>query len=168
MIVSTIGQGRVFLLNILFGMLCMLIFDFFYVLRQRYGKNIIIINALDGLYFIVAFLLILFAGVKYNFGALRYYQIIGILVGILFQSLFSGINRKILGAVYDVGAKVCKVIQKILVKPWIFLLRLILSPLCFLEEKYISFTKKLAKKRKKLKNVKKKNKKTVKKRIKMI
>lgn len=168
MIVSSLGQGRVFLLNVLFGMLCVIIFDFFYVLRRRYGKNIIIINALDGMYFIIAFLIILFAGVKYNFGAVRYYQIIGLLIGILFQSLFSGINRRFLWALYDIAAKIVKTLKKLLLKPLIFLLRIILSPLYFLEEKSISFARKVAKRRKKRKNIRKKNKKTVKKRIKMI
>lgn len=168
MIVSDAGQGKVFLLNILFGMLCVILFDFFYVLRQRYGKNIIIINALDGLYFVLAFLIILFAGVKFNFGALRYYQILGLGIGILFQSLFSRLTRRILSALYSAVLVLIKTLKKILVKPWLFLLRLILSPLCFLEQKSIKAWEKTVKKQNKLKIKREKKKKTVKKRIKMI
>ena len=168
MTVSSIGQGKVFLINILFGMLCVILFDLFYVIRKKYGKNIVIINALDGLYFISAFFILLFAGIKFNFGALRYYQIIGIIVGILFQSLFSGTSRKVLEKIYNICVKISKIVKKVIVKPWLFILRLILSPLYFFEEKSIQIGDKIAKRQKKIKNRRRKKKKTVKKRIKMI
>ena len=168
MIVSSVGQGKVFLLNILFGMLCVLIFDFFYVLRKKYGRNTIIINALDGIYFLLAFLLVLYAGVKFNFGALRYYQLTGLMIGGCIQYLFSPVVRKQLVKVYDVLCKIGLFAMKITIKPAIFILRLLLTPACFIENKTIKMGEKLAKRYKKVKEKGIKAKKTVKKRIKMI
>ncbi len=168
MTVSPVGQGRVFLINILFGMLCVILFDFFWVLRRRYGKSIVIINAMDGIYFVIAFALVLFAGVKFNFGALRYYQIIGLFMGMGIQSLFSRLTRRILEKLYGFLVRIIKIFGKLIIKPNLFILRLVLSPLCFFENQAIRLSSKIHKKYNKVKLKRIKKKKTVKKRIKMI
>lgn len=168
MTVSSVGQGKVFLLNILFGMLCVILFDFFHVLRAKYGKNTVIINALDGMYFILAFAIILFAGVKFNFGALRYYQLTGLFIGIGLQSLLSSVVRKCMVRVYDFLSRIVLFIGKITLKPAIFILRVVLTPICFAEKKCMQISGKMINRYKKVKKKRNKVKKTVKKRIKMI
>lgn len=168
MTVSPVGQGKVFLVNILFGMLCVILFDLFWVLRKKWGKTIVIINILDGVYFLIAFLVILFAGVKFNFGALRYYQIIGLLTGAAIQSFFSLFARKILEKAYDIALRIIRIVLKGIIKPCVFLLQLVLSPIVYIEDVIMRLSGKINRKYKKVKAKGAKKKKTVKKRIKMI
>lgn len=169
MAVSVSGQVRVFLLSVLLGMLCVLLFDVFAVMRKRYGKNTVIINVIDGIYFLLAFLVVWYGGIKNNFGAIRYYQIIGILLGIgLHVLLFSKIERRVIAWLWQFFATVLRCAVRLLYKPCLFLLRVFASVTVFSEDKLIKLGKKCAKVREKHRLKKKKIKKTVKKRMKMM
>lgn len=169
MIVSDMGQAKVFLIYILFGMLCVMLFDLFRVLTKRCGTTKLKVNILDGLYFLIAFCIILYAGVRFNLGALRYYQVFGLLIGMaVHKMLFSGIDRKLFELGFTVGGKLIRFIVKVLWAPVSWVLRLGFSLTEFIEEKILYVCHKLNRRAKKMKIKNQKKKKTVKKRLKMI
>lgn len=169
MIVSDAGQARVFIINILVGMLCVVLFDFFGALVKRYGKSPLIINLMDiGLY-ITVFCLVLFAGVKFNFGALRYYQIIGIGLGcIIHKCLFSKVEKKLFEKLLVIFEKGIKLVKKLISVPLIFILRIVFTPVVFVENKLMNMSSKCKKKLAKANKKRKKTKKNIKKRMKML
>ncbi|MGM9550687.1 MAG: spore cortex biosynthesis protein YabQ [Clostridia bacterium] len=167
--VSDLAQGRVFLISVLVGILCVVLFDIVWVIRKHYGKNVIVVNIFDAIYFLVVFLILFYTGVKYNFGALRYYQMIGILMGMLFQYfVFSSLERKILDKILTLLLKFIRIIFKIIYTPLMFILRIMSTIAELFETKIIKKASKINKTRKKLALKREKNKKTVKKRIQMI
>lgn len=169
MIVSDEGQARVFLINVLFGIICVVLFDLFGVMVKKCGKRMIVVNLLDTVYFVGAFLLILYAGVKYNFGALRYYQILGLLFGMGFwYGFFSRADRIVFEYLIEKTGLILKTVVKIVGLPVLFLVRAVYSPLAYIEEKVLKLGGSIARKRNKIIKKHKKNKKTMKKRKKMI
>ncbi len=169
MMVSDSGQARVFLINIAFGIICVMLFDLFGAIVKKYGKTTFIINAVDIVYFSIAFLLILYAGVKFNFGALRYYQIMGLLLGAgVWYALFSRFERKVFAYLIEKGIILAKMCMKCICVPIIFVLRVILTPLVYIETKFVKLSEKLKRTKEKIIKNRKKTQKSMKKRSKMI
>lgn len=169
MIVSDEGQARVFLIYILFGIGCIMLSDLFGIFIKRFGSTRARVNMLDILYFAMAFCLILYAGVKFNFGALRYYQLFGLVIGMVMQKLlFSGICRK----GFEVLVSVCISIGRLVIRNiWRIIsltLHLVFTMTDFIEDKIMFFCRKASARAKKVKMKKAKKKKTVKKRLEMI
>ncbi len=169
MIVSDMGQARVFLINILFGMLCVAIYDLFYIVANRCIKGRLWTNLTDAIYLFVTFCALLYAGIKFNLGALRYYQIFGLLAGIFIQSsVFSKVERKLFDFLFKAAGKGMLFIVRCVWFPVSFVLRGIFTFTEFLEDKAVYVGHKINKKVKKVKIKNTKKKKTVKKRFKMI
>ncbi len=169
MIVSDAGQARVFFINIAFGIVCVMLYDLFSVLRKKYIKSQLGINISDTAYFAMAFLIIFYAGVKYNFGALRYYQIMGLLFGMgVWYGFFSRSDEIVFEYLTEKIVLLAKVCAKIIYKPTMLVLRIIITPIAFAEEKTVAFFAKLNRKKAKVMKRRKKIKKTNKKRRKMI
>lgn len=169
MTVSDSAQGRVFLISLIVGVLCVVLFDVFYVIRHRTKNNKLIVNALDFLYLIIAFLLVFVTGVKVNFGAVRYYQLIGIAIGVVvYHKLFSKIERFLLGKILDFSIVLICFIAKLIYKPIMLVMRLLATFAKLFEDKTIKTMTTLKKIRKKRALKREKNKKTVKKRLKMM
>lgn len=169
MIVSDTGQARVFLIYIIFGMMCVALYDLFYVLSKRYGKTKLLLNLFDVCYLASTFCLLLFAGVRFNLGALRYYQIFGLLAGICFhRGLFSKMEKKLFDLLLTLGGKITRFAVRLLWRPVSFLLRGVFSLIDFIEDRLIFMCHKLNNRAKKVKTKSCKKKKTVKKRVKLI
>lgn len=169
MIVSDGGQAKVFLIYILFGIGCMLLSDLFYVFRKYLGNTKWQINVLDALYFVAAFFLVLYAGVKFNLGALRYYQLFGLAGGMAIHKLmFSILCRKCLDILFVAAVKCTAFFAKRLWKAAAFILGCLFSVTDFFEAKTLRWCHKAKKRAKKVKIKKQKQQKTVKKRLKMI
>lgn len=169
MIVSDAGQGRVFLINIGFGVLCVILFDMFYIFVKRYGASRRRVLLFDGVYILITFCLVLFSAVKYNMGALRYYQFLGIIAGALLWWLcFSGIERRIMEKLFILFRGTAVLMLKVLKLPILLTLRIIFTPIVYFEGKILSLFNKMIKKAKKVKIKSKNKKKTVKKRLEMI
>ena len=169
MIVSDGGQAKVFLLYILFGIGCMLLSDLFYVFRKYFGNTRLKINILDALYFALAFLLVLYAGVKFNLGALRYYQLFGLVGGmVIYKLLFSTMCRKYLDALFIAVLKCSAFLARCLWKAAAFVLGCLFSVTDFFEAKTLKWCHKAKKRAGKVKIKRQKQRKTVKKRLKMI
>ncbi len=168
MIVSDEGQAKVFGIYILFGMLCILIADLFYVIKRRFGVTRAA-TGLDILYYTLTFLLILYAGLRFNFGALRYYQIFALLIGmVVHKLLFSQIARRVLEFLLVFFLKVICIIVKGIWKAAAFVLAGFFSITGYIEEKTIRGCHRVKKYAEKVKVKRKKKNKTVKKRLKMI
>lgn len=169
MTVSDVGQARVFLINVLFGMACVLVFDFFRALRRKHKENVVYANVLDAIYFIAAFFMVLFASLKFNFGAVRYYQILGLMIGaFLHILLFSRFEVRIFEYIITAAETGAKLILHIVLCPFIFIMKLIIPLLLAFERNSMKFFAKIAKKRGAIKKKKRQNKKILKKRIKMM
>ncbi len=169
MTVSDAGQARVFLINVLFGMACVLIFDFFRALRRRHKESAVYANVLDAIYFTAAFLLVLFASLRFNFGAVRYYQLLGLMIGaFLHILLFSRFEVRIFGHIIAAAQAGARLVLHIALCPFIFIMKLIIPPLLAFERNSMRFFGKIAKKRGAIKEKKRQNKKILKKRIKML
>lgn len=169
MIVSDGGQAKVFLIYILFGIGCMLLSDLFYVFRKYLGTTKWQINILDALYFVAAFFLVLYAGVKFNLGALRYYQIFGLAGGMaIHKLLFSILCRKCLDTFFVAAVKCGAFLARLSWKAACFILGCLFAVTDFFEAKIIRWCHKAKKRTKKVKMKRQKQRKTVKKRLKMI
>ncbi len=169
MIVSDEGQAKVFFINILFGMLCILLFDIFRIPMKRWGKTKSAVILLDGLYILSVFSLILFSMVRYNLGALRYYQVFALGAGmLLYKAILSDFLQKVIEKSVKLGNKFLIALLKMLWKPVSLFLRCVFSVGAFVETKLVQLASKMKKKAKKVKLKKQKKKKTVKKRLKMI
>ena len=169
MIVSDEGQARVFLIYILLGMLCIALADLFYVLRKKFALTNTGVNVLDAIYYIIAFCMILYAGVRFNFGAVRYYQLFALLFGmVIHKLLFSGIFRKLFEIALGILLVVAKWLIRITRKAVVLVFGCLFLVTGFFEGKTIGVCHRIKKYLIKVKVKRKKKKKTVKKRLKMI
>lgn len=169
MIVSDEGQARVFVIYILFGMLCIALADCFWVLRGHFGTTRARVNILDGLYYIIAFVIILYAGVKYNFGALRYYQLFALGIGMMVQKLvLSHITRRIFDFVLVYTLRAAAWVLRLVWRIVMIFLKGAFAFTDFCEQKMLRYGHKVKKYHDKVKIKRQKNKKTVKKRLRMI
>lgn len=167
--VSDSAQAGVFLINILFGMICILIYDIFRAMRHIWGKSTVSTNIFDIIYFAVSFCVVFTAGIKYNFGALRYYQIMGLIAGAAIQILlFSRYEVKLCEILIKGAVFLIKAVLKVILFLPLLLIRAAASLLGFLEEKTMDFCDKTAVRMAKRGRKKRKNKKIIKKRIKML
>jgi len=166
--VSDIAQARVFFINILLGMVCVLIYDVFRAVRRSSAKGELQSNLLDMMYFFMAFLLIFFVEVKFNFGALRYYQLMGLAIGAFFQiALFSRFEVR----AFETAIRIFKLTIRFILRTLLFIplkiFSLIFSLSHLAEDKIIAFFDSSARKSALKKRKNQKNKKIIKKRIKM-
>jgi spore cortex biosynthesis protein YabQ len=169
MTVSDSAQAKIFLINILFGMICVFIFDFFRALRRRHRDNAIYANVTDALCFIAIFFIVIFAGIKYNFGAIRYYQLMGLFFGAFLHLLmFSRFEVRAIEVVINKTVKIFKFILKALTRPILFILRTVTAPFFLMEKNLMNGFAKLRRKAVKNKRKKAQNSKIMKKRIKMM
>lgn len=169
MIVSDSAQARVFLIYILVGAMCIMLSDCFYVFRKYFGKRKWHINLIDAIYFVLAFILVLYAGVRFNMGALRYYQLMGLLLGMAMQKLLlSRVCRNLFDVFFVFTVRCAARLAGFVWKGAVFVLGLFFSATDFIEHKTLHFCKKVKKRATKVKIKKQKQHKTVKKRLKMI
>lgn len=169
MIVSDEGQAKVFLIYILFGMLCIMLSNLFFVLKKRFGVSGVKINILDGIYYILVFLIIFYAGVRFNLGALRYYQIMALLLGMaIYKLFFSRMVVKVIELAVNALLKLTGFVFKCIWRAVEFVLRGFFSLAEFFERKIMRVCHKARRYTDKVKVKREKKKKTVKKRLKMI
>lgn len=169
MTVSDGGQAKIFLINILFGMACVLIFDLFRALRRHRAGSDVYANVLDALFFLTAFLLVLFASLKFNFGAMRYYQIFALAAGAFLQlALFSPFEVRLFEKMLAAGEKAIRFSLRLLLKPFVFALGLAAPLFLAFERAVMTFFSKISKKRIQVKRKRLQKKKILKKRRKMI
>lgn len=124
--ISVARQFYVFLFSLMSGALCGLIYDFFRALRRiktpRYRGAL----AQDLLYWLTAAAVILYFGMRYAGGELRYYQMVGAAAGALVYAVTA--RSYILAlflTVYNVTTRIARFILRLVLAPVILLCRLL-------------------------------------------
>lgn len=132
MTVSVAEQTTVFLCCFLCGMVIGVIFDAFRVLRKLIPTNNIVTITEDILFCILAFSALFFCALRFNYGDIRWYMIIGAGIGAVLY--FFTISRVILSVCFFI-IKILKIalayIFKIVSFPVLFVFKLLKKPLIF-------------------------------------
>ena len=119
MIVSSTHQIKVFLICIITGILCGMLFDFQRSLRKIYGGGNISTAVNDFAFICACTALAIFSGLRFNSGEIRYYQILGAVCGVLIYAalissfmltLFCFVNRMIMKIIIFPIAFICRFI----------------------------------------------------------
>ncbi|MBQ8002697.1 MAG: hypothetical protein IJ297_04565 [Clostridia bacterium] len=169
MIVSDAGQAKVFVINIVFGMLCIMLYDVLGVCVNRAERSKKFVVLTDCVYLVGAFVLMLFASVKYNLGAFRYYQVMALLSGmLLYKAIFSHIVKKVAAVLSGVSVYIFKLLFALIRKPVMLLLRALFTVTDAAENRIIFFCHKAKRRADKVKLKNKRKQKNVKKRLEMI
>ena len=160
--VSSSHQGFVFLLFVLMGALCGMIFDTQRTLREKCSAGALRTTLEDGVFVILSIGIMLGASFVANNGEIRYFQGMGAVSGALFYAAFlSRIFRKFISAFFSVTTK-------ILLKPigrMLSFLKEITKKFClFFKKRFIRIKRRIDGIRK----IAKKRRKILKKRIKML
>lgn len=160
--VSSAHQMNVFLLCVLSGILCGIFFDIQRFLRRIRFAGGMRTTVEDVLFATVSIALVLGFGFRFNYGEIRYYQVMGSISGVLFYSAFMS---RIMMRVFDI---LHKLIKNIVIIPAIKICTFLMRPvrkLVRLLKRALKSLKRLMKKV--LQNIKKR-KKHLKKRMKML
>ena len=128
------NQMYVFIVFILNGILIGMLFDSFRILRKSFKTSDMVTYIEDILFGAFTGLLVLFSIMKFNNGEIRFYLFLGIILGLLFYLLtFSrvfieiSINiilllKKVICVIIVVPfKKLCIIIRKTFVKPFVFI-----------------------------------------------
>jgi len=118
-------QAHVFLVFIFVGFIIGMIFDIFRVLRKSFKTNDIITYIEDIIFWVIAGSIILYATFKFNYGQIRLYMLLGIVLGgMLYILVFSNSFIKIMYSVLSVIKKVVSLIFYPIVKFISFLINI--------------------------------------------
>ena len=162
MTVSSTHQMNVFLICILAGAICAMVFDFERSIRKIYGSKKVGVVIEDAFFAAICAMILIAAGYWFNNGEIRYYQILAAVCGALFYaSFFSRFFMKLFCCMH-------KVFIRIILKPIFLVCKKTMQVL----KRIFTFISKFLRRniRKFLKIIKKisTNKKRLKKRIKML
>lgn len=133
--VSVSNQLYVFGMMILCGAMSGFIFDIMRALRRSFGSNMLTTSLADILYWLIISSGIYFAIFTFNYGSIRWYEIIGILSGsVIYFLILSRFVMKIMVFMLNFFMKIFHVIFKIILTPLVFLYKIIKGPLyCILD-----------------------------------
>ena len=160
--VSSSHQMYVFLLCVLLGLCCGVFFDFQRCVRKKFFAGVLRTTLEDILFAIVCIGAVIALGFFFNNGQIRYYQVLGSVSGVLFYGAFlSKIVSKIILFLFSL-------IEKIILKPLIWLCKKIMLPVSALRTIQKRVCRQLKTKRTRALRTLKNSLKMLKKRIKML
>ena len=155
------NQAYLFLIFTLNGVFIGLLFDFFRILRQGFKTNNIITYIQDIIFWTISGLSIIFSMVNFSNGTLRFFMVIGIIIGFITYILtFSKYIRKFSISIIKILKKIVKFIWRIIIYPFKIMRKIIIVPLKKLIKNIYKNVKKvtfLAKNQKMTKKVAKKS-----------
>ena len=141
MIVSLSHQSMVFLLFIALGMVFSAVYDVLRALRRVFKYKSWLVQAQDLVFWIIATLLVFYAILIINYGEVRAYIILGIILGtIIYFSAFSPFVLRVFVRLIKWIKKAVELLIKIILAPFIFIYKLIAKPV----KKILKFIKKYA------------------------
>lgn len=150
MILSMESQVMLFLTAALTGAVCAFIFDIFRLLRRVFKHPNILVQAEDVLYWLIVSFLMYYVMLLKNNGDIRFYSILGALLGMLLYFLtVSPLFLKASVAIAGFFKKVFTALIKIIMLPFKIILRIIRRPVVFLlkkAQKVTSWVKKILQK----------------------
>lgn len=104
-------QAYIFLIFIFVGFIIGIIFDLFRVLRKSFKTNDIITYIEDIIFWVIAGAIILYAIFKFNYGQIRLYMLLGIILGgMLYLLVFSNLFIKVMVYLINIIKKVVGII----------------------------------------------------------
>lgn len=138
-----INQAHLFLIFTINGVFIGLIFDFFRILRQGFKTSNLITYIEDILFWIISGFSIIYTMVNFSNGALRFYMIMGLLIGFITYILTcSKYIRKYSVAIIIFSKKISKFIWNIFTYPLKRIYKIIIIPLNnIVKKEYLSVKK---------------------------
>ena len=134
--VSVSNQLYVFFAMFVCGICSGLLFDIIRILRRVFGANIFFVSFSDILFWALISAGVYFAIFEFNYGQIRWYEIMGIILGsVIYFLTFSGLIMKILSALLEFFTRIFQFIFKIILTPLVFLYKMIKRPLFYLAAK---------------------------------
>lgn len=131
--VSVSNQLYVFFVMILCGVCAGVLFDLLRALRRAFGANSFTTSVSDILFWLAISIGVYMTIFMFNYGQIRWYEIIGIILGsVIYFLALSGIIMKILGALFNFFTKIFQFIFKIILTPLVFLYKMIKRPLFYI------------------------------------
>lgn len=121
-----LNQAYIFMIFILNGIVIGLLFDCFRVLRRTFKTNNIITYFQDVLFWILTGLILLYSIFTFSNGEIRLYMFLGVMVGcILYMLLLSSNFIKVNVKVLTILKSIFLTIIKVLLKPFVFLFKIL-------------------------------------------
>lgn len=139
-------QIRTFLLIVITGIVLGILFDTYRVLRRRFHPPWLVTSLTDLMYCLLASAIAFTALLAGNWGELRFYVYIALLVGIIaYYRLVSHYVIKLIMALLMLIAKLCHMtklaVAFTIIKPAVLVTRTLLWPFRFLGRKYSAWYK---------------------------
>lgn len=139
-------QIRTFLLIVTTGIVLGILFDTYRVLRRRFRPPWLVTSLTDLLYCLLASAIAFTALLAGNWGELRFYVYIALLVGIIgYYRLVSQYVMKLIMALLLLLTKLCHLtklaVAFTIIKPVVFITRTVLWPFRFIGRKYSAWYK---------------------------
>lgn len=123
-----LNQAYIFMIFIINGVIIGLLFDCFRVLRRTFKTNNITTYFQDVLFWILTGLILLYSIFTFSNGEIRLYMFLGVIVGcvlymLLLSSNFIKINVKVLTTLKSIILTIIKIV----LKPFVFLFKILHS-----------------------------------------
>ncbi len=130
--ISVARETFVFFSCALAGALLFFVYDLFRLIRRHESYNLVMIHVQDGLFWSLGLLILFFALFYINNGILRFYEFVGIILGvILYECTLSPWVLRVSDWILTFFSKVFKKFFKILLTPLIFTYNIMYRCLCF-------------------------------------
>ncbi len=137
---SVSKEAFVFLCSALSGAVIFFVYDLFRLTRKKSGADRLFIHIQDGMFWLIAFLIMFFVIFFVNNGTLRFYEILGAALGALIYGLtLSGWVFSLLEKTVDIFSRIFKVFLKILLTPLYFMYNILYKYICLLLRPFIRF-----------------------------
>lgn len=116
------GEAYIFYISLAGGVLTGIIFDFFRAFRKQHSSSAGFVAVQDILYWLITAGVVFALLLKYNYGELRFFIFLGILIGgILYHATVSRYIVLLISKIYWLALQIFKFIIKILALPLKFL-----------------------------------------------
>lgn len=137
---SVSKEAFVFLCSVLCGAVIFFVFDLFRLLRKKSGACTFFVHIQDGMFWLIAFLIMFFVIFYANNGTLRFYEILGASLGALIYGFtLSGWVFWLLEKVTDLFSGIFKFFLKILLTPLYFAYNILYRYICLLLRPFMRF-----------------------------
>lgn len=126
-------EAFVFLSAVLCGGLLHVLYDLFFIIRKKSAEEKIVIHVQDGLFWILAFFIIFFSLLTINGGIVRFYELLGVVLGVvLYHLTLSRFILKLVCKILAISSKIFNFFLKILLTPLRFLYNIIYRYICII------------------------------------
>ncbi len=131
--ISIAREALIFLSSAATGAAIFLLYDLFRIIRIKSGAGLALIHVQDGIFWLISFGIMFFVIFFVNNGTIRFYEILGALLGaIVYGFSLSGFVLQFLAFVLDIFSVFFKVFLKILLTPILFMYNIVYRCICLI------------------------------------